>query len=118
MASGTYSNSSEFEKSLSGTDDIRLQEYSKSYNEERDYNKGLERVLDRAISEDGYNSAEETINRELRDTNRALKAMPNRKTPGQLGREEALKERVELLQNVKKRKGESGKGRGKVDIIT
>ena len=117
---GTFRSASDFEKAIGDNyNDPRVQEYTDAYREESDYNRGLERNLGRSIDEDGYTkSTDNLLNSEKKDTEKALKELPDRKTPTQLGKEEALKERLDVIKNLQKRKGEKGSGRGNVDIVS
>ena len=116
---GVYKTSSEFEKDLGGNfDDPRLQEYTDAYDEEHSYNQGLKSNFNRSIDEDGYtDSTEESLNSEKRLTESELNALPEYKTPAELGKEEGLKERLDVIDDLKKRKGESGSGRDYSDTI-
>lgn len=115
----TFKNESDFEKSLTGFEDPRLEEYSKALEEESKYNTGLKNNLNSAIAQDGYDEGiDEIIAIELRRTQKSLDSMPEKKTPAQLGEEAALKERVNILKNFQKRKGTVGRGRGDVSITT
>lgn len=114
----TFRSEKDFEKSLKGVNDPRLKEYDDALEQESHYNRGLEKNFGRAIDEDGYTDAvSSAIAMELKDTQKALDAMPNNKTPAQLGRMEALKERISILHSLQGRKGEKGNGRGNVNII-
>ena len=114
--STTFKSSADFEKSLSGYDDPRMQEYSEAYKEEKQYNNGLKKNIDHAISEDGYDSVANTIRIEKEATQKELDRLPEMMTPAQLGTKEALGERLEILKGFESRKGEQGKGRGDVSI--
>lgn len=117
-AGGTFKNASEFEKSLTGVDDPRLAEYENTYNAESSYNNGLENNINRLIDEDGY--GEETdyiLDTEERMTNQTLKEMPENKTPSQLGEEEALKERLDVIKKLRKRRGEKAKFSNDISIL-
>lgn len=117
---GTFRSSSDFEKEVGDNfDDPRVKEYTDAYGEESQYSRGLEKNFGRSIDEDGYTKAtDDLLKGEEKDTKKALKDLPERKTPAQLGKEEALKERLDVIEKLKKRKGEKGKGRGNVDIVS
>jgi len=114
---GTFKNSSEFEKSLTGANDPRIKEYSDAFSEESQYNQGLKSNMERAINEDGFSVVENAIQSELRSTRNQINSMPDNKTPTQLGMLDALQERVQILKDLQRRRGEVGRGRGNVDII-
>lgn len=115
----TFRNSSEFETAIGDNyDDPRVKEYTDAYSEESDYNRGLERNFTQSIAEDGYtDSTDDLLKGEKEDTQKELNNLPNRKTPAQLGKEEALKERLDVIDNLRKNKGQTGSGRGNVDIV-
>ena len=113
---GTFKNSNEFEKSLTGANDSRLKEYTDALKEEKQYNQGLKNNFGRAIDEDGYKAVENAIKSELKETQKAINEMPSNKTPAQLGRMDALQERLKILKDLQDRKGETGSGRGNVEI--
>lgn len=116
---GKYRSAAELEKALS--DDINNPQalaYSNAYTEEARYSNGLERNLKQSIEEDGYTSSTESIiNSEEKMVRSELSNMPRLKTPSQLGVEEALKARLEMLKDLKKLKGKRGSGVGDVPII-
>lgn len=115
---GTRFNSTEdFEKSLSGVDDPRIKDYTTSYESESDYTSGLEKNLSRAINEDGYKAVADTIASEETYTKNQLSNLPAKKTPSQLGEEAALNERLDMLNDLKKKKNTKGKGKGDIEII-
>lgn len=114
--SSTFSNTDDFEKSLTGFDDPRLKEYTDAYNTESNYNSGLKKVMEQAIGEDGYDAVKTNIESEEKQTKKQLNNMPNKKTPKQLGEQEALKERLNIINDLKKKSGTQGKGKGDVDI--
>lgn len=117
-SSNKFSSVSELENSLKGNNDPRIKQYSDGLTEERSYNSGLEKNLRRSIDEDGYTSTTESIiNSEINDAKKQLNNMPKSKTPKQLGQEQALQERLDILNGLKKRKGAKGKGKGDIDIV-
>ena len=113
---GTFKSTSDFEKSLTGSNDPRLKEYSDALKEEMSYNQGLRNNLGRAIDEDGYNAVSSAITSEIKETQKALNDIPANRTPAQLGRMDALQERLNILKELQGRKGEQGSGRGDVSI--
>ena len=50
-------------------------------------------------------------------TKNELDRLPDKKTPSQLGREKALKERLDLIDDLKKLKGTKGNGIGDIDVV-
>lgn len=115
---GTFSNESDFEKALTGFEDPRLKQYSDAYDEEASYTKSLKKNINQSIDEDGYtDSTDVSLNFEKKDAEKQLKAMPKKKTPTQLGTEKALNERLKAIEELKKRKGEKGRGLGNIDIL-
>jgi HK97 family phage portal protein len=106
-----FKTAEEFEQDLTDYNDPRLKEYSDTLREEQHYNQGLKKNLDRAISEDGYDAVNDVIKSELKETKKALEKIPKEKTPTQLAKEEALKDRIQILEDLQGRKGESGSGR-------
>lgn len=115
--SGKYSSVDDFEKSLTGFDDPRYEDFANAYSTESNYNEGLRNNLNRAINDDGYSAVESTISNEEKMTRSDLSKMPKSKTPAQLGEDAALRERLDILDELKRRKGEKGKSRD-VDIVT
>ena len=116
-SSDTFKSAEEFEKEVGDNySDPRVQEFQESYEEEADYNKGLEKNLNRAIDEDGYDKVKDTIKAEKESTKKELDKLPKEKTPSQLGTEMGLNERLDMLNKITGRKGDKGKGRGDVDI--
>lgn len=114
----TFSSVEDFEKTIKDMNDPRVEEFSRGYSEESDYTEGLKKNLNRAIDEDGYKAAESAILSEEKATRAELSNLPKNKTPGQLGEAEALKERLDVIEELKKRKGNKGKGQQDVDIVT
>ena len=115
---GTYETESDFEKSLTGYNDPRLQEYSSALESEQSYNAGLKQNLNQAINESGYtNFTDAVISSELKDAQTQLNNIPKMKTPAQLGQAQALKDRISILNDLKKKKGTKGNGVGDVDIF-
>lgn len=116
---GTFKSAADFENALTGLNDPRLAEYRNAYSEENAYNKGLKDNLNQSIVEDGYTDFTDVIiNDEIRSTKNELKALPTNKTPEQLGREKGLNERMDVLNDLKARKGEKAKGRRDEEIVT
>ena len=114
----TFRNAEDLEKSLSGIDDPRYSEFANAYNAESSYNDSLKKNIERSIDEDGYtDTIDESLNFEKKDAERQLKSMPKMKTAAEVGTEEALKERIEIVNKLKKRKGEKGKGIGEISIL-
>lgn len=117
MGRGTFKNAEEFENSLTGLDDPRLKEYSDALSAENEYNRGLKNNLNASIDEDGYDSTTDRIvSAELRDARKILNGMPAEKTPAQLGTIEAVNNRIKILEDIQKRRGARGSGRGNVNI--
>lgn len=116
---GVYKSAEEFEKSLGNNfDDPRLKEYSDAYDVEHSYNQGLKSNFNRSIDEDGYTATtEELLNDEKKMTQNELDLLPDYKTPAELGKEVGLNERLDIIDDLKKRKGESGSGRDYSDTI-
>lgn len=118
--SGKYRNAAEFEKAMGNNyDSPEVNEYSEAYQEEDNYTRGLKNNIGRSISEDGYTGfTEATLDSEERQAKKELSNLNRaRKTPEELGRIEALKERIEVISELRKRKGTKGSGRGNVDIV-
>jgi len=113
---GTFKSTSDFEKSLTGSNDPRLKEYSDALKDEMSYNQALRSNLGRAIDEDGYNAVSSTITSEIKETQKILNDIPANRTPAQLGIMDALQERLNILKELQGRKGEQGSGRGDVSI--
>ncbi len=114
----TFRSASDLEKSLTGVDDPRYSEYESAYSAESSYNKGLKNNMGRAIDEDGYTqSIDQSLKSEEKMTKDQLKSLPKMKTPSQIGTEEALKERLDIINDLKGRKGEKGKGSASVNIV-
>lgn len=111
----TFRSEADLEKALTGFDDPRLKEYSDANSEESRYNNTMKSNLNRSIDEDGYDAR--IIDAEEAATKRELRAMPKLKTPRQLGEEKALKERLNILEELRKRKGEKGRGRGAIEMV-
>lgn len=114
---GKFTSEEQFERSLTGFDDPRLTEYTNAYEEASNYNKGLRNNFNQAIKEDGYEAVESAIKTEEKMTKADLARMPKEKTPAQLGEEVALKERLDVIEDLKKRKGTKGRGVGDIDIV-
>lgn len=75
--------------------------------------------MGRAIDEDGYTqSIDQSLKSEEKMTKDQLKSLPKMKTPSQIGTEEALKERLDIINDLKGRKGEKGKGPASVNIVS
>lgn len=113
-----FSSASEFEKSLTGYDDERLAEYEGAYSAVTDYNSGLRKNMQQAINENGYTDyTDMVIDDEIAATQRALSELPKYKTPAQLGAEEGLNERLEVLNDLKAQKGAKAKAPSPVEIV-
>lgn len=118
--SGKYRSVSEFEKAIGDDYDSKeYKEFADAYSEEADYNNGLKRNEIRSINEDGYTShTDSVLNSEENLTKRELKSLNKaKKTPAELGTIEALKERLDIISDLRKLKGTKGRGRGNVDIV-
>lgn len=114
---GKFTSAEQFERSLTGFDDPRLTEYTNAYEEASNYNQGLRNNLSQIMNEDGYEAVESAIKTEEKMTKADLARMPKEKTPAQLGEEAALKERLDVIEDLKKRKGTKGRGAGDIDIV-
>lgn len=64
---------------------------------------------------DGYDAL--IIDVEEAATKRQLRELPKLKTPRQLAEESNLKERLKILKDLRKRKGEKGRGRGDIEMV-
>lgn len=117
--SGKYSSVADFENAIGNNpNNPQSENFFNSYMSEADYSTSLERNIRNSISEDGYNSTTESIiDSEEKMTRKELKELPKQKTPAQLGKEEALKERLDILKRLRQLKGTIGNGRGIISII-
>lgn len=98
----TFTSIDSFENSLNGFDDPRLKRYSDKYAEEKSYNKSLENNIKSSIDEDGYDDFTKAIlDGEEKTTVSALNALPKSKTPEQLATEQALTERIDLIDKLR-----------------
>ena len=114
----TFRNAEDFEKSLTGFNDPRYLEFESAYEAESSYNNSLKNIVDRSIKEDGYDDTTDlSLKSEEKMTKNQLNSMPKMKTPSQIGTEEALKERLDIIKDLRSRKGEKGKGAAPVDIV-
>ena len=97
----TFSSESDFENSLSGFDDPRLQEYSNAYSEEDSYTRTLKNNMEQSMKVDGYDEIRAAALRsELKDAQKTLDEMPGKKTPAQLGQAKAMEERIDVVKNL------------------
>ena len=102
---GKYTNPTDFERKLEnngGFDNPDYAKFEKAYTEESQYNKGFEKNLMQVLDE-GENITK-TLNDEERITKRELKDMPKNKTAEQIGVEIALKERLDVINRLRKKK--------------
>lgn len=114
----TFRSASDFEKSLTGVNDPRYSEFESAYSAESSYNSSFKNIVSQSINEDGYTQAtDQSLKAEEKMTKNQLKSLPKMKTPSQIGTEEALKERLDIIKSLKGRKGEKGKGPASVNIV-
>ena len=115
---GGFKNEQDFEKSLTGANDSRLTEYSNGYDSEESYTSGLKKNMNQAINEDGYtDTIDSVLKYEEQDAKDYIKNLPEYKTPEQLGKKKAMEDRLEVIKELKSKKGTKGSGVGDVDIF-
>ena len=113
----TFSDLDSFESDLSGFDDPRLKQYSDKYADEKSYNKSLENNIKSSIDEDGYDDFTKAIlDGEEKSTVSALNALPKSKTPEQLATEQALTERIDIIDKLRNYGKSKGKTKTKQDV--
>lgn len=121
-SNNTFSNETDFENSLTGFDDPRLQEYSEAYSQENSYTKTLKNNIEQSIRENGYDEIRGVALRsELKDAQKTLDDMPKKKNPAQLGEAKAMEERIEVIKDLiekdkRVKRGDKGK-RDDIDVV-
>lgn len=114
----TFSSTEEFESTISDYNDVRAIAFQDAYSEESNYTRGLRNNIERSIDDEGYSqSTEDILNSEKRYTQQQINNLPASKTPEQLGRYEAFRERLAEIERLKKNRGRKASNRD-VDIVT
>lgn len=115
---GSFKDESDFEKSLTGSDDPRLAEYSNAYDDAASYTSGLKNNIGQAINEDGFTpTIDSALKSEEKIAKDYIKNLPELKTPSQLGESKAMEDRLQVIKDLQSRRGEKGNGIGDVDIL-
>lgn len=97
--------------------DKRAVDFQSAYSEIMAENRTMKKTFEQAIAEDGKVS-EWTTSAEEKMTIKELRELPKKKTAGELGKEQGLKERLKLIDEYKKKKGKGSKnGRTETDVI-
>ena len=98
--SNTFKNETEFEKSLTGMNDPRLQEYSDAL-AEGSHRVGEINSLNNQASNEGLGEwTKAALEGEREQAQERLNRLPSNMTPAQLGEAKGLKDTIEAIDNI------------------
>lgn len=96
----TFGSEAEFEKSLSGFDDPRLEEYTEGAQSVKDEFGDMNWLKENAKNNGLSDWSAKALESDKKQLQNELDKMPDKKTPSELGREAGIKEQIKGIDEV------------------